>query len=122
MSQIRSNVIDGERAIRGCPHGIGGCLGEIITDLKEKPDTRPLIDRLNRQFANLRDVAPELSGALVDPVIQRLCDELDEVGGTHSDLAAKCEDLEEQLRDFASYLSNTDGWDTPDWDDEDIPF
>lgn len=84
--------------------GIGGHLGELITDLKEKPDTQPLVDGLNRQFGNLHEMMKEPSDALLEPVLERFCDELNEAAEAHPDLAPKCADLERQLREFLKGL------------------
>ena len=51
--------------------GIGSLLAELIVDLKED---RPLIDRLRRDFGNLREVvgaSEALTDALLAPVLER---------------------------------------------------
>jgi len=101
--------------------GIGGHLAELITDLKEHPDTQPLVDRLNRQFGNLHEMMMEPSDALLEPVVERFCDELNETAEAHPDLIPKCTDLDRQLREFLKGLSEPPSSDIPDWD-EDVPF
>ena len=103
--------------------GLGGCVAELVAELKEKPDGQPLIDKLNRQFENLREVVPDPSDALLEPVVQRFCDELDETGKAYPDLTERCADLERQLHDFAEGRPEAPSdWETPDWDDDDYPF
>lgn len=68
------------------------------------PETQQLIDRLNRDFGNLREIlqqsGPELAAALFDPVIDCFGDTLACVAATRADLAAKCEALGDSLATF----------------------
>jgi len=103
--------------------GLGGCVAEIVTELKERPNSQAFVDKLNRQFDNLREVVPDPSGALLEPVVQRFCDELNEAGQAYPDLAERCADLERQLHDFAEGRPETPSdWEPPEWDDDDVPF
>jgi len=103
--------------------GIGAHLAELVTDLKEKADTQSLIDDLNRQFGNLREVmVQQPSNALLDPVVQRFSDELNELGRLYPDLAEKCEDLERQLTEGTQESLGPNDREASEWDDEDVPF
>ena len=96
--------------------GIGSHVAELGVDLKDSPETAPLAPRLNGQFGNLRAAISDPAPALVEPVVERFCEELDSVSEARPDLAAKCADLQRQLHQFAARVS-----DEPEWD-EDIPF
>ena len=96
--------------------GIGAFLAELGVDLKEQPETASRVEVLNRQFGNLRAAARDASGSLLDPVVERFCEELRSVAEARPDLAAKCEDLEKRLREFANWRSEP-----PEWDGE-LPF
>ncbi len=84
--------------------GIGGHLAELDGDLKTSPETESSVAILNRQFGNLREAVSEPSAALVEPVVQRFCDELYVLTEVRPDLTEKCEDLERQLHHFATLL------------------
>jgi len=103
--------------------GIGAYVAELGVDLKESAETRPYMESLNRHFGNLRAALREGGSALVEPVIERFCEELHAVSEARPDLADKCADLERQLSEFAAGLSDEGSEaDEPfDWDD-DIPF
>jgi hypothetical protein len=96
--------------------GIGSHLAELGSDLNASPDTAALADRLNRHFDNLRAALGEPSAALVEPVVERFCEELRSVTEARMDLADKCADLERQLTEFAARVSGESGW------DDDLPF
>lgn len=96
--------------------GIGSHLAELGTDLKASADTASFASALNRHFGNLRAVVCDPSAALLEPVIQRFCQELHSITDVRPDLAEKCTDLERQLNQFAAQ-SSAEG----DWDD-DLPF
>ena len=106
--------------------GIGSRLAELIVDLKEPVEERALIDRLRRDFGNLRDVElsddAARSASLREPVVQSFCETLDAVGETRKDLAEKCADLRQQLKRYAA--GEEDGADDLDglFDDDDVPF
>jgi hypothetical protein len=83
--------------------GIGSNLAELIVDLKQPQEDRPLIDQLSRDFENLRKIArtdPSRAFALADPVIGRFCNTLTDVGAAREDLRPKCEDLSMRLARF----------------------
>lgn len=93
--------------------GIGGHLAELITDLRESPQSResldavdpqPLIDQLNRDFGNLREVLTgaeaALSESLLEPVLARFTETLDAVAAERPDLAPKCGALFSMLNNF----------------------
>lgn len=88
--------------------GLGCHLAELIVQLRggadrsaTPPEIGHLIDQLNRDFGNLRDIlqqpGPELAAALFDPVIDCFGDTLSRVATTRADLAAKCESLSDSL-------------------------
>jgi hypothetical protein len=86
-----------------------GCrLAELITRLRSgavrldtPPETQRLIDQLNRDFGNLREIlqqpGPELAAALFEPVIDRFVETLAHVASTRADVAAICEALGDNL-------------------------
>lgn len=81
---------------------IGTLLAELIVDLKEPVEDRPLIDRLHRDFGNLRDIIQgddlARAEALLPPVLDRFAETLADVATARDDLRAKCEDLESRTR------------------------
>jgi hypothetical protein len=81
---------------------IGTLLAELIVDLKEPMENRPMIDRLHRDFGNLRDILQggdlTRAEALLQPVLDRFAETLAEVASARDDLRAKCEDLEARTR------------------------
>lgn len=88
--------------------GLGCRLAELITKLRggarradTPPETQQLIDRLNRDFGNLREIlqqpAPELAAALFEPVIDCFVETLAHVASTRADLADLCESLGDRL-------------------------
>ncbi len=102
--------------------GIGSHVAELGVDLKQSPETMPNAESLNRQFGNLRAAMQDADSALVEPVVERFCEELHAVAEARADLAAKCADLERQLREFAARLAGEDDWgEDRDWE-EDLPF
>jgi hypothetical protein len=96
--------------------GIGGHLGELVTDLKDPPGGEKFVESLNRYFGNVRAVLQEPEGdALVTPAVDRFCEELDEVAVVREDLQDKCLDLKRQARRFAARVMG----ESPD---DDLPF
>jgi hypothetical protein len=96
--------------------GIGGHLGELLTDLKAPPCSEDFVESLNRYFGNVRAVLQEPEGdALLAPAVDRFCEELDEVAVVREDLREKCLDLKRQARRFAARAM-----DEPI--DDDMPF
>ncbi len=85
--------------------GIGAHVAELGVDLKASAFAAPLVQTLNRHFGNLRDALTDPSSSLVEPVVERFCEELDSVTEALPELAAKCADLQRQLNDFAARLS-----------------
>jgi hypothetical protein len=108
---------------------VGSNLAELIVDLKQPTENRPLIDQLSRDFGNLREVSasPE-ADALVGPVLDRFCETLDSVAAARADLQEKCADLQERLRRFCEPPSEEDSEsdsfsdDYPYSNDDDVPF
>ncbi len=85
--------------------GIGSHVAELGVDLKASPDTAPFQRSLNRHFGNLLAAIRDSSPALVEPVVQRFCEELHSVTEARPGLAEKCADLERQLNGLAARLS-----------------
>ncbi len=80
--------------------GVGTYLAELIADLKRPDGSRTLIDGLNRQYDNLcQTVRPHHHG-LTQPVLERFCEQLQEVAESRPELSAKCNDLQEHLREW----------------------
>jgi hypothetical protein len=109
---------------------IGSNLAELVVDLKEPTENRPLIDQLSRDFGNLREVSQsaESGEALIGPVINRFCETLDAVAAERADLQEKCSDLQARLRRFLEPPGEEDPEAEPFTDDEpfmgddDLPF
>lgn len=89
--------------------GVGCHLAELIADLRgdderaeTTQDVQQLIDQLNRDFGNVRELLyasePSVAEALVDPVIDRLIETLIEAGAARPDLVPKCEALADDVR------------------------
>jgi hypothetical protein len=104
--------------------GLGCHLAELITQLRDgadrstlPPETQQLIDRLNRDFGNLRDIlqqpGPELAAALFDPVIDCFGETLARVAANRADLAAKCESLGQSLSTLIDEPPPEPAWDAP---------
>ncbi len=86
--------------------GIGGHLGELLTDLKDPPGGEQFVESLNRYFGNVRVAlqGPEGSGALLAPAVDRFCEELDEAAALREDLREKCLDLQHRPGDLPRTL------------------
>jgi hypothetical protein len=84
--------------------GIGCHLAELLEDLREAGEDSSVGKELNRDFGNLREVLGAAGRAetpsLVDPVITRMQDLLDNIAASHSDLDRKCCDLSNKLARF----------------------
>lgn len=107
--------------------GIGCHLAELITDLRNAanhqlpvPQAQQLIDQLNRDFGNLRELLqnsePSLAASLIDPVIDRFTESLTSVASVRTDLVAKCESLTSSLARFLEPLSSETAEDSGDWE------
>jgi hypothetical protein len=110
--------------------GIGVKLAELIVAIRGEaagslavPETQPVIDRLNRDFGNLREMLQcsesSLAAALLEPVINRFTDTLADVSSARPDLTAKCESLTSSL---ARFLEPQTSEFKADGDDSDLPF
>jgi hypothetical protein len=102
--------------------GIGSLLAELIVDLKSAAEERPLIERLQSDFGNLREVvgaSEPLTDALLEPVLGRFGETLADVASVRADLGEKCSDLERRLRRF---LERSPVTDPPESFDDDLPF
>ena len=82
-SFVADDVSAGEAFLAVRLFAIGSHLAELIVDLKHPTEDRALIDRLSRDFGNLREVFQtqdvELAAALIEPVLDRFRDTLDVV-------------------------------------------
>lgn len=116
--------------------GIGEHLAELIVDLRDgneqgTPDasllgsegTRQIIDQLNREFGNLRELlqttGPSLAEALIEPVSARFAETLASVAAARSDLTARCESLTQKLTRLPDPPPPQPNWDA---DGLDVPF
>ncbi len=103
---------------------IGTHLSELIVDLRQPDERRELIDRLGRDFGNLRDVAQIDDEAavesLIEPVIDRFYETLMAAAVARPELKPKCADLQARLRRFLEPAAEADDADA--FDDQDIPF
>jgi hypothetical protein len=81
-----------------------------------------LIDQLNRDFGNVREIlessGSSLTLALIKPAIDRFADTLDAVALARPNLSAKCQSLETDLSRFLDPPSESE-WHA---DDSDVPF
>ncbi len=110
--------------------GIGGHLAELMVDIRDdadgfsaSPEAQRFIDRLNRDFGNLRELLqnsePSLAEALINPVIDRFAESLAAVASVRPDLSAKCESLTNSLVRFVDPRSPEPNWNA---DDSESPF
>jgi hypothetical protein len=118
-----ADIADAPLAVR--LFGIGGHLAELIDSIcgagAAAPDGQRFVDRLNRDFGNLREIlqnaSPTLSNSLVEPVIDRFRESLAAVALARPDLSAKCESLTNGLAEFLDPHPPDSPWDHDDSDD-----
>ena len=93
--------------------GIGSRLAELVVELQRRVEDHALIDQLNRDFGNLREVVstPDVSNgaALVEPVLERFCETLFGVAEARAELEDRCEDLQRSLRVFLEPPNDSPG-------------
>jgi hypothetical protein len=108
--------------------GVGGHLAELIEHLRESAgsdvdETRQHIDRLNRDFGNLREIlrGDDLAAAssLIEPVMARFVETLDAVGRFRPKETSRCEWLAEEVNRLLAPPPE-DG--PPPRFDEEMPF
>jgi hypothetical protein len=110
--------------------GIGCRLAELIVGLRAgadrestSPEAQRHIDRLNRDFGNLRELLQStdvsLAQALIDPVLVRFAETLDDVATARTELAVKCESITHELHNLLNPPSQRPAWDS---DESDLPF
>ncbi len=110
--------------------GVGCRLAELIVGLRggadrgaTAPEAQWHIDRLNRDFGNLRELlqSPDtsLAGSLIDPVLSRFAESLDTVASDYPDLASQCESL---TNDLLKILDPPSPEPTEPYLDPDVPF
>ena len=95
--------------------GIGAHLAELTVDLKESAASKPLVETLNRDFGNLCEAIRDRTTSLVEPIVERFCEDLSTIPDSRPELAAKCEDLKRQLDVIID-----PGEDGAPWDD--VPY
>jgi hypothetical protein len=129
-SSSRSFVVDniGDLPSDARLFAIGCRLAELVVALRPgvdgKPtcsEAQPLIDELNRDFGNLREILQNadssLREALIDPILHRFRDTLDTVAGARPDLASLCEQLTNDLDTFLNPPAEIE-----EFPDSDMPF
>lgn len=83
---------------------IGAPLAELIGLLKQPPENRPMIDRLNRNFGNLRDVIASASSgqaaALLEPVLNGFLESLADLRAARHDLEPRIATVQDQITQF----------------------
>ena len=91
--------------------GLGGHLAELIVDLREQEGARDFVDRVNRDFGNLREVlgvtGDNSLSTLVEPTILRFSETLQDLSDSYPDLETKCSDLVRQLQSLLDPPSTT---------------
>jgi hypothetical protein len=110
--------------------GVGCQLAELIVGLRggagreaTAPESQRLIDLLNRDFGNLRELLqysdPSLAEALIDPVLRRLAETLDIAATAYADLALQCESITKDLHKLLKPPPQE-----PDWDsrEPEVPY
>jgi hypothetical protein len=113
-------------------HALGTRLAELLVDLRQPHaeralnEERQLIDRLRREFGNLREITGTaesmLGSPLAEPVAQKLSETLHDVAESRADLQPPCEWLQKALHRF---LNDEDprGFSNPtDFEDDDVPW
>ncbi|HEX9640468.1 MAG TPA: hypothetical protein VGB13_04070, partial [Candidatus Krumholzibacteria bacterium] len=102
---------------------IGTHLSELIGDLKGPAESRELIDRLNREFGNVLEMAraedAASAEALLEPVLDRFAETLEVVAAARRDLEPKCADLRRRVQHL---LEPPSGSDDSLAEDEDLPY
>ncbi|MHB8970911.1 MAG: hypothetical protein ACYC3X_05455 [Pirellulaceae bacterium] len=104
--------------------GLGCRLAELIVQLRggadrsaTPPETQQLINQLNRDFGNLREIlqqpGPELAAALFGPVIDCFGETLARVATVRADLAAKCESVGDSLASLLDEPPPEPAWGPP---------
>jgi hypothetical protein len=98
--------------------GFAAMVGELNQDLVEladKPETAAAQqDTLNRFLGNLRAALNE-SAELIDPTLDRLVSELEDLAQQYPQIAEKCSDLSRRLQEFPGKMAASAEWD-------DIPY
>lgn len=104
--------------------GIGGHLAELIVGIRSDapatsaPEAQHFIDRLNRDFGNLREILqtaePSLTEALIEPVISRFGESLTALATARPDLSVQCESLTDNLARFLEPQPPESTWESGD--------
>lgn len=91
--------------------GFSAMVGEINQDLLDgagdSEQAAAQRDTLNRLLGNLRD-ALQSETELLDPAINRLVDELEDLGAQNEAISAKCSDLARRLQDLPDRLADSE--------------
>jgi hypothetical protein len=110
--------------------GVGCQLAELIVGLRggagraaTAPEAQRLIDQLNRDFGNLRELLQNsdssLAEALIDPVLRRFAETLDIAATAYPDLALQCESLTNDLHKLLKPPPQKPAWDSRE---PEVPF
>jgi hypothetical protein len=138
QKELQLDVLDGSRTgytnpdyAGGSPairlHALGIRLSELLVDLQQPQAERALIDRLRRDFGNLREIegseAEMMKGSsLAEAVAQKFSETLADVVEVRPNLQRKCDWLQKALQRF---LEDEDprGFSNPtDFDDDEVPW
>ena len=96
--------------------GLACHVAELEENLKAFSATAGLVGSVNRHFGNLREAIDDPSPELIEPVVGRLCDQLQAVCEAQPDLSDKCIDLQREMQEFAARFSEES---VPD---DELPF
>jgi hypothetical protein len=96
--------------------GLACHVAELEENLKAFSATAGLVGSVNRHFGNLREAIDHPSPELIEPVVGRLCDQLQAVCEAQPDLSDKCIDLQREMQEFAARFSEES---VPD---DELPF
>lgn len=84
--------------------GIAWHVAELVMELNELSDSASLVDQLNRDFRNFREVLSDSDmarvDALLDPVVERFDQTLGIIADGHPELDARCSDLARKVKSF----------------------
>lgn len=84
--------------------GIAWHVAELVMELNELADSASLVDQLNRDFRNFREVLSDSDSAridaLLDPVLERFDQTLALIADGHPELEPRCSDLSRKVKSF----------------------
>jgi hypothetical protein len=108
-------------------HALGIRLSELLADLQQPQEERALIDRLRRDFGNLREItgseAATMTGSsLAEPIAHKFSEALADVVETRRDLQPKTDWLQKALQRFLKDEDPRSFSNRADFDDDDVPW